>query len=100
VAKFKDFYRVLGIPPRAHFRDIEGTYWEQAHELRRHPTRKAANRLKAINEAYEVLASPHRRAEYDRRYRSQVDDRDDDRRPGMIQSVVNLLGRAFRPDEP
>jgi curved DNA-binding protein CbpA len=98
VAKFKDFYRVLGISPRAHFRDIEETYWEQAHELRRQPTRKAAQRLKAINEAYEVLASPHRRAEYDRRFRSQSGDADEHRRPGMFQSFVNLLGKAFRPD--
>ena len=98
MAKFKDYYRVLGIPPRSHFRDIEETYWEQAHALRRQPTRKAAQRLKAINEAYEVLASPHRRAEYDQRYRREAGEANGDGRPGMLQSFVNLLGKAFRPD--
>ena len=42
MAKFKDLYRVLGIPPRAHARTIEEKYWEQAHELHREPTKKAA----------------------------------------------------------
>jgi curved DNA-binding protein CbpA len=98
VAKFKDFYRVLGIPPRSHFRDIEETYWEQAHALRRQPTRKAAQRLKALNEAYEVLASPHRRAEYDIRYRRENDEENGHNSPSMLQSFVNLLGKAFRPD--
>lgn len=98
MAKFKDFYRVLGVPPRSHFRDIEETYWEQAHALRRQPTRKAAQRLKAINEAYEVLASPHRRAEYDVRYQRENTDGLADGRPGMLQSFVSLIGKAFRPD--
>jgi curved DNA-binding protein CbpA len=97
VAKFKDLYRVLGVPPRCHFRDIEESYWEQAHALRQQPTRKAAHRLKAINEAYEVLASPHRRAQYDATWRERSGATRVDNRPGALQSFVNLLGKAFRP---
>jgi curved DNA-binding protein CbpA len=97
VAKFKDLYRVLGVAPRSHFRDIEESYWEQAHALRQQPTRRAALRLKAINEAYEVLASPHRRAQYDVNWRTQTDDSDRQTSPGVLQSFVNLLGKAFRP---
>ena len=97
VAKFKDLYRVLGVPPRCHFRDIEEAYWEQAHALRQQPTRKAAQRLKAINAAYEVLGSPHRRAQYDAMWGDRNGDGGGDDRPGALQSFVNLLGKAFRP---
>jgi curved DNA-binding protein CbpA len=101
VAKFKDYYRVLGIPPRAHHRVIEESYWEQAHELHAQPTRKAAQRLRAINEAYETLASPHRRMEYDRRWvRESRDSRriDDVGSVGFFQIFVQLLAKPFRPD--
>ena len=98
MAKFRDLYRVLGVPPRSHVRDIEESYWEQAHALRLQPTRRAAQRLKVINEAYEVLASPHRRAEYDARWRQNALAAAGDRRPGMMHSFVMLLGKAFRPD--
>ena len=97
MAKFKDLYRVLGVSPRSHFRDIEESYWEQAHALRMQPTRKAALRLKALNEAYEVLASPYRRAQYDATWRDRASDSIVDNRPGALQSFVNLLGKAFRP---
>lgn len=98
MAKFKDLYRVLGVPPRSHFRDIEESYWEQAHALRTQPTRKAAQRLKALNEAYETLSSPQRRAAYDARWRQHEEEGDGRARPGMLQSFVHLLGKAFRPD--
>ena len=96
--RFKDLYQVLGVSPRAHARDVEESYWEQAHVLHKQPTRKAAQRLRAINEAYEILGSPHRRAEYDVRWRQTASEIEADRRAGFLQSFVNLLGKAFRPD--
>jgi len=98
VAKFKDYYEVLGLPPRAHVRLIEETYWEQAHELKRIPTRKAARRLTAINEAYEVLGTPHRRLQYDSEYLGFQALREDAPRPGLLQCIVTMLGKPFRPD--
>src|SRR4051794_32897257 len=65
VPKLKDYYDVLGIPHRAHVRVIEESYWEQAHELKKTPTRKAIKKLQALNEAYEVLGTPHKRLVYD-----------------------------------
>ena len=41
LGKFKDYYRVLGVPPCSHARVIEERYWEQAHELHGEPTRRA-----------------------------------------------------------
>jgi len=98
VAKFKDYYEVLGIPPRAHVRVIEESYWEQAHELQRTPTRKAARRLRIINEAYEVLGSPHRRLTYDREYTGSVTLGRKADQPGFLHTFVNMLGKPFRAD--
>lgn len=99
MARTRDYYAVLGVPPRAHARVVEERYWEQAHELHQEPTKKAARRLMMINEAYEVLGSPHRREAYDRK-RAEAIARQDDaaQAPRFIQSFVNLLGKAFRPD--
>ena len=102
MAKFKDYYEVLGIPHRAHVRVIEESYWEQAHELKKHPTRKAAKRLAAINEAYEMLGTPHRRLRYDRQFESMGGNGNGNGHhgggPGLLASLVSLLGRPFRPD--
>ncbi len=98
LAKFKDLYRVLGVPPRCHFREIEESYWEQAHALRLQPTRKAAQRLKALNEAYETLSSPHKRTTYDLSWQQNADSGTGETHGGFLQSFVNLLGKAFRPN--
>jgi curved DNA-binding protein CbpA len=99
LAKLKDYYEVLGIPHRAHVRVIEESYWEQAHELKKQPTRKAAKRLSAINEAYETLGTPHRRLKYDRELGEYSGSNGhSDQQGGFLASVISLLGRPFRPD--
>ncbi len=63
------------------------------------PTRKAARRLCAINEAYEVLGSPHRRARYDREYLGYEASNGEATAPAVsCSSFVNMLGKPFRPD--
>lgn len=96
--KFKDYYRVLGVPPRCHHSIIEESYWELAHELHSVPTRKAQQRLGQLNEAYETLGTPHRRAEYDRRWTQRDSSSNDAPAGSFLQSFVGLLGKAFRPD--
>jgi len=98
LGKFKDYYMVLGVPPRAHARAIEERYWEQAHELHGEPTRRAVKRLRLINEAYETLGSPHRRERYDQQRAEFVEPDRAHLRPGLLQTVVSLLGKPFRPD--
>lgn len=98
MGKFKDYYDVLGIPPRSHARVIEERYWEQAHELHKEPTKKAQRRLVLINEAYETLGTPHRREMYDRQRGEVVAAREPDRGPTFLQTFVSILGKPFRPD--
>jgi curved DNA-binding protein len=68
--KFRDYYEVLGVPRTATAEEIKRTYRQLARK--HHPDlqpaaerAKAAERFKEINEAYEVLSDPDKRAKYD-----------------------------------
>jgi len=96
--KTKDYYEVLGVAPRSHVRMIEESYWERAHSLSRIPTRKAQQRLGVLNEAYETLGSPHKRAEYDRRIGRQMQEQRRGPSTGFLSTLVSALGKPFRLD--
>ncbi|MFI0737839.1 molecular chaperone DnaJ [Streptomyces sp. NPDC021100] len=64
----KDYYKVLGVPKDAAEADIKKAYRKLAREF--HPDANkgdasAEERFKEISEAYDVLADPKRRKEYD-----------------------------------
>jgi curved DNA-binding protein len=68
--KFRDYYEVLGVPRTATPDDIKRAYRQLArkHHPDLQPTAdraRAAERFKEINEAYEVLKDPEKRAKYD-----------------------------------
>jgi DnaJ-class molecular chaperone len=96
----KDYYALLGVAPRSHARIIEESYWERAHDLHGVPTRKAQQRLGALNEAYEILGTPHKRAEYDRHLTTNGDrnGHGNGSTNSFLHTLVNLLGKPFRPD--
>jgi hypothetical protein len=65
----EDYYAILRVPPEATRSEISTAYHEQAkrYDPDRNPgfQKLATERLKAVNEAYEVLNDPARRAAYD-----------------------------------
>ncbi|MGH8355238.1 MAG: curved DNA-binding protein [Pseudomonas sp.] len=65
--EFKDYYAILGVPPAADDKAIKTAYRKLAHKY--HPDIShepdAENRFKEVAEAYEVLGSAEKRAEYD-----------------------------------
>lgn len=100
--KFKDYYAVLGVQPRSHARVIEETYWARAHELHEElhvePTKKLQKKLNQINEAYEVLGSPQKRAAYDRKRVDAAGLERGPARPSFFESFFMVLSKPFRPD--
>lgn len=66
-----DYYGLLGVSPEAGIDEVHRAYRDAA--LRLHPDRNgnrpaADERMRAVNEAWEVLRDADRRAEYDQRY--------------------------------
>ncbi len=65
----RDYYEVLGVGRDANEQAIKGAYRKLAHKHHpdKNPGDKAAEEaFKEISEAYEVLSSPEKRAQYDR----------------------------------
>jgi len=67
--EYKDYYQVLGVDRGADEQTIKRAYRRLA--LKHHPDKnpddaQAEERFKEINEAYEVLGDPDKRAKYDR----------------------------------
>jgi len=66
--EYKDYYKILGVGRKADEEEIKRAYRKLALKL--HPDRNPGNkqaeeRFKGINEAYDVLGDPAKRAKYD-----------------------------------
>jgi curved DNA-binding protein len=67
--EYKDYYKILGVPKNADAKAIKKAFRQLARQY--HPDAnpddpQAEARFKEINEAYEVLSDPEKRAKYDR----------------------------------
>jgi curved DNA-binding protein CbpA len=102
-SKTDDYYAILRVSSEAGQREIALAYREQVKQ--HHPDRnpgfqlQSTERVKAINEAYEVLNDPGRRAAYDqRRARSLVADPDFLRLERLRDECMRSLHSDQEPD--
>jgi curved DNA-binding protein len=66
---YKDYYKILGVERKASEAEIRKAYRKlamQYHPDRNPEDKQAEERFKEINEAYQVLSDPQKRAHYDR----------------------------------
>ena len=65
---YRDYYKVLGVDKKATEKDIKSAFRRlaQVHHPDKNPgDQKSEDKFKEINEAYEVLGDPQKRAKYD-----------------------------------
>jgi curved DNA-binding protein len=66
--EYRDYYKVLGVDKKATEKDIKSAFRRlaQVHHPDKNPgDKRAEDKFKEINEAYEVLGDPQKRARYD-----------------------------------
>ncbi len=81
---YKDYYKVLGVDRKARADDIRKAYRKlamQYHPDRNPGDKKAEERFKEINEAYQVLSDPQKRTRYDQLGSAYSDFRSSGGRP-------------------
>ena len=67
--EYQDYYKTLGVSRSASNKDIKKAYRRLArkyHPDLRPDDKSAEQKLKIINEAYDVLGNPEKRSKYDR----------------------------------
>ena len=67
--KFKDYYKLLGVTPRASFENIR----KAAERELGQNWNNAIGRLE-IQEAYEILSDPEKRKEYDQEFNKRLNE--------------------------
>lgn len=91
----KSYYEVLGVEPTATFEEIKAGYKKSTKE--NHPDLNpndsvAAENMKLVNLAYEVLSNPETRAQYDKFGKGGVDISINEK------LIYNFAGRIVRKD--
>src|SRR5512143_534383 len=100
--QYKDYYESLGVPRNASDADIKKAFRKLAREY--HPDvakdkKKAEEKFKEINEAYEVLSDPAKRKKYDELGANWKQGAEFRPPPGW-ESFAGGSGRGFRSAGP
>lgn len=99
--QFQDYYEILGVKRDATAKDIKSAYRRLARkwhpDLRpAHEKKEAEEQFKRVNEAYEVLQDPDKRARYDRLGQNWEHGQDFQASPDMNGFHFHTTGGDFR----
>ena len=97
----ESYYKILGLPTKASAEEIKRAYRKQAK--RWHPdlnsSSEASSQFVRINEAYEILSDPRKRAVYDNKQRVRARDAAAmagrrQQRPHLMKPAAELPGEG------
>ncbi len=96
----KNYYKIMGVAPNATDAEIKRVYRQKAKEL--HPdlnrdNPNAATQLADVNEAYEILSDPAKRAEYDKEYNAAIARRAAQQQAAQQAAQPNFGARPVPP---
>ena len=98
-----NYYRILQVDPSAEPEVIDGAYRRLAKKY--HPDTRETNeisseRMQLINEAYEVLIDPDRRAQYDRELQSELVSLKDIPGARPVEDDTEIIKSSTMPMQP
>lgn len=100
--EYKDYYKILGVDRKASADDIRSAYRKLAmkyHPDKNHGDKKAEEKFKEINEAYQVLSDAEKRARYDQLGSAYSDFRSSGGRPGDFRWTDYAGGGGINMDD-
>jgi curved DNA-binding protein CbpA len=95
--QWKDYYQILQVHPEAEQEVVKAAYDRLARKYHPdiNPDTKANERMKAINEAYEILGDPVKRVRYDLVWHNRIDRRSRQKTQNINVYIPAYLGVAI-----
>src|ERR1035441_2066734 len=92
-----DYYAILGVQKTASAQEIKAAHRQFALLLHPDKNPRGATLMQAVNEAYETLGDPVKRAAYDRGEKVKTFPQQTEQRQPVAVGTINLtmLARAF-----
>lgn len=98
----KDYYKILGVTSKATEAEIKKSYYQLAKKYHPDVNQGKSDKIKEVNEAYEVIGDANKRKEYDdiRKYESQQQAYANNNNPYRSQQNASSYSNNYSTQNP